>query len=107
MSFLIASILRRELQAFGSLGENPPEWHRHRCIAAAPTQARWQWRTEAAPDLRPRIRILPHDRIIVEFFSCRVHPSIAIFQHLDQYENGSYTPQTIDRPLAFAEQKAS
>ncbi len=107
MSFMIASILRRELQEFGCLGEEQQMWHRHRYIAAAPTQARWQWRTEAAPDLRPRIRILPDDRIAVEFFSCRVHPSIAIFQHLDQYEIGSYVAQSIDRPLAFAEQKAA
>jgi hypothetical protein len=106
MSFMIASILRRELQEFGCLGEAQQMWHRHRYIAAAPTQARWQWRTEAAPDLRPRIRILSDDRIAVEFFSCRVQPSIAIFQHLDQYEIGSYVAQSIDRPLAFAEQKA-
>ncbi|MBE9032485.1 hypothetical protein IQ266_22360 [filamentous cyanobacterium LEGE 11480] len=107
MSFMVASILRRELQEFGCLGEPQQNWRRHRCIAAAPTQARWQWRTEAAPDLRPRIRLLPHDQMIVEFFSCRVHPSIAIFQHLDQYKKGSYVAQSIDRPLAFAEQKAS
>jgi hypothetical protein len=107
ISFMIASILRRELQEFGCLGEEQQIWHRHRYIAAAPTQARWQWRTEAAPDLRPRIRIMPNDQIMVEFFSCRVHPSIAIFQHLDQYEIGSYVAQSIDRPLAFAEQKAA
>jgi hypothetical protein len=106
MSYMMASILKRELEEFGRLGEEQQIWHRHRYIAAAPTQARWQWRTEAAPDLRPRIRILPDDRITVEFFSCRVHPSIAIFQHLDQYEAGSYVAQSIDRPIAFAEQKA-
>lgn len=107
MSFLMASLLHRELIEFGRLGEQHQAWHRHRCVAAAPTQARWQWRTEAAPDLRPRIRLWPENQIIVEFFSCRVQPSIAIFQHLDQYQAGSYMAQSINRPIAFAEQKAT
>jgi hypothetical protein len=104
VSFVIASILRRELQEFGRLGTQQ-EWRQHRLIASAPTQARWQWRTDTAPDLNPKIRLRPDGQIIVEFFSCRVHPSVAIFQHLDQYEPGEYVAQSIDRPIAFAEHK--
>jgi hypothetical protein len=106
MTYLLASMLKRELAELGRVGEVHAIWQRHRYVAAAPTQARWQWRSGTAPDLRPRVRIMPDDRVTVEFFSCRVHPSIAIFQHLDQYEPDSYVPQSLDRPLAFAEQRA-
>lgn len=106
MSYMLASMLKRELAELGRLGEAHTIWQRHRYVAAAPTQARWQWRSEAAPDLRPRIRVMEDERVTVEFFSCRVQPSIAIFQHLDQYEPDSYVPQSLDRPLAFAEQRA-
>jgi hypothetical protein len=106
MSFMVASILRRELEEFGSLGTHQ-QWSQHRFVAAAPPQARWQWRTESALDLQPKIRMLPEGQIVVEFFSCRVHPSVAIFQHLDQYEPGSYMTKAIDRPIAFAERRAA
>jgi hypothetical protein len=102
MSFLFASLLRRELEAFGSLGVHQ-QWQQHRLITVAPPQANWQWRTETAPDLQPKIYNLPEGEVVVEFFSCRLYPSIAIFQHLDQYEVGSYVAQIIDRPIAFAE----
>jgi hypothetical protein len=106
MSYLFASVLRRELEAFGSIGAHQ-QWHQHRFISAAPPQASWQWRTENAPDLQPKIYQLLDGEIVVEFFSCRVYPSIAIFQHLDQYEPGSYVAQAIDRPIAFAEGRAA
>jgi hypothetical protein len=105
LSYMVASILRRELAEFGSLGAHQ-QWSQYRFIAAPPPQARWQWRTETALDLQPKIRLLPDSQIIIEFFSCRVHPSVAIFQHLDQYQPGSYIAQSIDRPIAFAERKA-
>ncbi len=106
LSFLVASVLRRELQDFGSLG-NHQEWSQHRFIATPPPQARWQWRTQTPPDIQPKIRLLPDGQVIVEFFSCRVHPSVAIFQHLDQYQSGEYIAQAIDRPIAFAEKKTA
>jgi hypothetical protein len=70
-----------------------------------PQQLQWQWRTEGVKDLSPKVRILPEGRAVVEFFTCRVTPSIAIFQHLDQYTVGSYLAKTIDRPVAVGERK--
>ncbi len=103
-SFLFASLLRREMAEFGYIGKNCI-WNKHQLITAVPQQLQWQWRTEGVKDLSPKVRILPEGRAIVEFFTCRVTPSIAIFQHLDQYSVGSYSAQQVDRPIAIGERK--
>jgi hypothetical protein len=105
-SFLIASLLRRELLELGGLGGGG-NWRQHQLITQAPPQVRWQWRTDAVPDLSPKVRVLPDGKVVVELFTCRVSPSVAIFQHLDQYRSGEYLPQSIDRPIAIAEKKAA
>jgi hypothetical protein len=105
-SFLIASLLRRELLELGGLGTGS-NWRQHQLIMQAPPQVRWQWRTEAVPDLSPKVRILPDGKVVVEMFTCRVSPSVAIFQHLDQYRSDQYVAQSIDRPIAIAEKKAA
>lgn len=105
-SFLFASLLRRELEEFGYVGKSCL-WSKHQLITAVPQQLQWQWRFEGAKDLSPKVRILPEGRAIVEFFTCRVTPSIAIFQHLDQYTTGSYAAQRVDRPIAIGERKRS
>lgn len=102
-SYVYASLLRRELQEFGALGKRGI-WGKHTLINSVPQQLQWQWRTEVK-DLSPKVRILPEGRAVVEFFTCRVTPSIAIFQHLDQYSAGEYLPKTIDRPVAIGERK--
>lgn len=102
-SYVYASLLRRELQEFGALGKRGI-WGKHTLINSVPQQLQWQWRTEVK-DLSPKVRILPEGRAVVEFFTCRVTPSIAIFQHLDQYSAGEYLPKSIDRPVAIGERK--
>jgi hypothetical protein len=39
--------------------------------------------------------------VMVEFFSCRVVPPIALFRHLDQYVVKSYRPKTNDQVVAL------
>jgi hypothetical protein len=101
-SFLVASLLRREIAEFGHLGSYR-QWDQHHLIATPPSQLPWQWRTEALSDLTPKVRLLSDGKAIVEFFTYRTEPSIAIFQHLDQYLGGHYMAQSIDRPVAIAE----
>jgi len=102
-SYVYASLLRRELQEFGALGKRG-RWSKHTLISSIPQQLQWQWQREVK-DLSPKVGILPDGRTIVEFFTCRVVPSIAIFQHLDQYSAGEYLPKSIDRPVAIGERK--
>jgi hypothetical protein len=101
MSFVIASLLRRELAEFGALGKFCA-WEHHRLIDTLPP-AQWQWRTAIPKDLSPKIRLFPDGKAALEFFTCRTVPPIALFQHLDQYPLGHYTPQGIDRAIAIAQ----
>jgi hypothetical protein len=101
-SFLVASLLRREIAEFGHMGSSE-QWAQHHLIASPPGQFPWQWRTEPLGDLTPKVRLLPDGKAIVEFFTFRSEPSCAIFQHLDQYLGGHYIAQSIDRPIAIAE----
>ena len=110
-SYVYASLLRRELQEFGALGKRGI-WGKHTLISGIPQQLQWQWRAEVK-DLSPKVKIFPDGRAIVEFFSCRVTPSIAIFQHLDQYSAGdsteksagNYLPKSINRLVAIGQRK--
>ncbi len=102
MSFVIASVLRRELKEFGALGA-ARNWSNHRLIDALPAQVQWQWRTEAVKDLSPKIRLLPDGKAALEFFTCCTVPSIAVFQHLDHYAAGQYQAQGLDRAVAIAQ----
>lgn len=99
VSFVIASILRRELQEFGALGK-PCNWTHHRLINTLPPKVNWHWRMEAPKDLSPKVRILNDGRAAVEFFTCRVAPPVVIFQHIDQYSGGHYRANCLDRPVA-------
>jgi hypothetical protein len=104
-SFVIASLLLRELKEFGAVGKYC-DWSHHRLIQAIPTQVKWQWRIEAPKDFSPKVKVLPDGRAAVEFFTCRVTPPIAIFQHIDQYPTEQYHPQSLDRAIAIP-QRAS
>ena len=101
-SYLVASILQRELKEFGALGKSC-DWTHHRLIAAIPAQANWQWRIDVPKDLSPKVRLLPDGRAALEFFTCRVVAPIAIFQHIDQYPTGQYKAAYLDRPVAVAQ----
>lgn len=103
-SFLIASLLRREFNELGALGK-AAVWSKHQLISAVPQQLQWQWRNEPIKDLSPKVKVLPDGRAVVEFFTCRLTPSIALFQHLDQYKADQYIAQSIDRPIAVGERR--
>lgn len=100
-SFLIASILRRELQEFGASGRSR-NWGHHRLISTLPAQVSQQLGSEPR-DFSPRVRLLPDERAAVEFFSCRVTPPHQIFRHVDQYPPNRYVPDSVDRLIATAQ----
>jgi hypothetical protein len=105
LSFVIASLLKRELQELGALGKSC-DWEHHRLIATLPTQVNWQWRLQTPPrDLSTKVQILDTGNAAIEFFTCRVSPPIAIFQHIDHYQPSHYTPASLDRPIAVAVQR--
>ncbi|HEY9640108.1 MAG TPA: hypothetical protein V6C57_06465 [Coleofasciculaceae cyanobacterium] len=100
-SFLVASLLRRELQEFGALGQRC-DWSHHRLIDAAPPQANWRWQGEPLPDLSPKVKILPNGQAATEFFTCRVRNPVALYRHLDQYPIEHYKPKSLDKAIAVA-----
>ncbi len=99
LSFVIASLMRREFLEFGAVGKLC-NWNHHRLVNALPPQVSWQWRTEEHKDLSPKVRVLPDGRAAVEFFTCRVAPPVGVFQHIDQYVGGHYRANCLDRTIA-------
>lgn len=100
-SFIAASVLMRELKEFGRSGQNR-RWSHHRLITAVPPNKPWQWRTkQPLIDLSPKIQIRDDKTVLVEFFTCRIVPPIAIFRHLDQYPAKSYRPKANDQVVAL------
>lgn len=97
-SYLIASILRRELQEFGALGDRE-NWIHHILTDQLPA-GDWQWVGDPPKDWLPKVRILADGRAAVEFFSYREVDPRGIFRHLDQYPPDSYKPITLDKTLA-------
>ncbi len=100
-SFVVASILRRELREFGALGK-ACNWSYHHIVSTLPIKVQWQWRIDTPKDLSPKVRIFPDGRAVIEFFTCRTAAPIAIFQHVDQYPANGYKAVSIDRPVAVA-----
>ncbi|HEY9624272.1 MAG TPA: hypothetical protein V6C78_28205 [Crinalium sp.] len=100
-SFLVASMLRRELQEFGATGKRR-NWTHHRLIDAVPAKVNWKWRVEQTPDLSPKVKRSADDQAIVEYFTCRIVAPVAIYRHVDQYAPGQYRPNSIDQAVAIA-----
>lgn len=98
-SFLIASLLYRELQEFGRSGTQA-NWLHHRLIENPPPQARWQWQTEMPKDFSPKVRLFPDGKAAVEFFSCRVSAPVALYRHVDQYPAQGYHLKSMDKAIA-------
>lgn len=101
-SFVIASLLQREMGEFGRLGKTC-NWSHHRLIGTIPTKVQWQWKVEAPKDLSPKVILFADGRAAIEFFSCRVVPPVALFQHLDQYSDKHYRATVLDRTIAIAQ----
>lgn len=100
-SFVVASILRRELQEFGALGQRR-NWSHHRLIDTLPAKANWEWRSEQPKDWMPKVKVAPDGQAIVEFFTCRLTNPITLFRHVDQYSADLYQPRSLDKGLAVA-----
>jgi len=101
-SFVVASILQRELREFGKTGKSC-DWLHQRLIGALPTQVSWQWQVEIPKDLSPKVRLFPDGKAAVEFFTCQVVAPITLFQHIDQYPGDRYRADSIDRSIAIAQ----
>jgi hypothetical protein len=97
-SFLIASILRRELAEFGALGHYC-DWSHHRLIDVVPSQLLKQVGAGQLKDLTPRVRSFPTQQVAVEFFTCRVVAPIGIFRHIDLYAVDTYVANSLDRAI--------
>jgi len=102
-SFLLASLLHRELQEFGALGQYC-NWSKHRLIEVPPPQVNWSWQGEQPKDLSAKVKILPDGQAATEFFTCRVQNPIALYRHLDQFPVKHYKPSSIDKAIAVAHQ---
>ncbi|MCU0550900.1 MAG: hypothetical protein MUC48_16255 [Leptolyngbya sp. Prado105] len=101
MSFIIASLLRREILEMGKMGR-VAGWTHHCLINTLPA-ARWQWRIETPKDFSPKVRVFLDGRVAIEFFTCRTVAPIALFQHVDQYPAGHYHAKHLDRAIAIAQ----
>ncbi|MCL6436938.1 MAG: hypothetical protein K6T90_22585 [Leptolyngbyaceae cyanobacterium HOT.MB2.61] len=102
VTYIVASILRRELKELGALGKSC-NWTHHRLINTPPAQANWHWKVEQPKDLSPKVRVFPDGKTAIEFFTCRIVAPVAIFQHIDQYPAGHYRAACLDRPVAIAQ----
>lgn len=104
VSFLVASLLYRELREFGAIGQYR-SWTHHRLINTVPPQVQWNWQTEQPKDLSPKVKLLPEGQAIVEFFTCRVSAGVALYRHLDQYPIAQYKPKRLDKPIATVQRQ--
>lgn len=100
-SYMIASILCREMQEFGAVGKDQ-QWRYHRIIATVPPQLQWRWKTDLPKNLAPKVNVMADGRAAVEFFSCRTQQPYAIFRHFDRYPSQSYLPELKDDAIAVA-----
>lgn len=100
-SYMIASIMRREMQAFGAVGKDQ-QWQHHRLIAAVPQQIQWRWKKGTPTNFAPKVNVLANGEAAVEFFSCRTQKPYAIFRHFDRYTAGTYLPEGKDDVIAVA-----
>lgn len=104
-SFVIASVLRRELQEFGALGKRC-QWTHHHLIDAIPPQATCHWRVEQPPqDLSVKVKVLPTGQAAVEFFTYRLGNPIVLYRHFDQYPVGQYRANSLDKPVAIVQRQ--
>lgn len=101
LSFMIASVFKRELEEFGAIGQQC-QWSHHRFMDALPPQTNCQWRVEAPPkDFSPKVKVLPTGQAAVEFFTYRVGKPIVIYRHLDQYSAKKYESNSLDKAVAL------
>jgi hypothetical protein len=101
-SYILASILRRELQEFGAAGARQ-NWSHHRLLDTIPPNIDWKWRHDIPDNFSPKLKNLPDGQMVVEFFTCRTVAPVAMYRHIDQYHPEGYKPNTIDQSIAVAQ----
>jgi hypothetical protein len=101
-SFMVASLLRRELEEFGAVGQQC-NWSHHKLIDAVPAQAKWQWKGAQPPDLSPKVKLMPDGQAAIEFFTCRVTNPVSICRHVELYPPQRYVPNSQSQTIAMAQ----
>jgi len=97
-SYMVASILLREMKEFGATGKDCQFTH-HRLIERIPTQLQWRWKAKTPKNLSPKVKVT-QTGAAVEFYSCRTQKPYALFHHLDIYSGESYMPESKDDAAA-------
>jgi hypothetical protein len=99
-SFLVASLLRRELEEFGAVGQRCT-WSHHTLIDALPSIGQWQWKHQQPTDMAPKVKIMPDGQAAVEFFTWRTTHPIALFRHLELYPAKTYVSKSQNQALTL------
>jgi len=116
LSYMAASILRREFSEFGAAGhgcdwglrailENDP-WKATPAKDGPPPldispgdRSAWKW-SEAEPKYWPPQVRMEKDRVKVTFYTYTNLEKQRIFRHTDIYQPGKYHPKSEDKPIA-------
>jgi hypothetical protein len=99
-SFMVASLLRRELEEFGAVGQRC-NWSHHQLIDAVPLTVQWKWNHQQPTDMAPKVKIMTDGQAAVEFFTWRVTHPIAIFRHVELYPTEIYVPKSKNQAIAI------
>jgi hypothetical protein len=105
-SFVIASLLRRELSELGAVGKDG-QWVHHHLVDRVPDKVKWVWKDGVSRDLAPKVKVLADGRAAVEFFSCRIKRPLCLFRHYDTYGDFNYIPTLKDQIIATADRPAA
>jgi len=95
-SYVQASILRREMDSFGTAGHGSTRWDECRIVDAAPFDPAldgWEWREEPPDDWRPRVDVVG-DEVVVRIYTVTSFDQEQVCRHTDVYRRGSYHPET-------------
>jgi hypothetical protein len=99
-SFVVASLLRRELEEFGMSSR---AWSQHQLIDTVPGQVTWKWGQSQPTDLAPKVKIMPDGQAAVEFFTWRVTQPVSLFRHVELYPAETYSPKSQSQTIAIAQ----
>ncbi|QDV16061.1 hypothetical protein Pan153_06820 [Gimesia panareensis] len=115
-SYLLASMLKRELDEFGAIWHGA-RWSMHTVLDADPWQgsgptdmddplefpsrpaAHWKWKTPRPTDWRPTVT-MKGDVATVKFYTFSPLGKEAIYEHIDVYRPGEYRFGTETRKIA-------
>jgi hypothetical protein len=101
-SFVVASLLRRELEEFGATGKRV-NWSQHQLIEAVPSQVKWQWKGQPPADLSAKVKVMPDGRAAIEFFTCRVTSPVSVVRHVELYPADTYIAESQNQAIAIAQ----